>query len=63
MNNKLREFIISVMDNDDGISQKSFAILKSLAKQDKSLQDIVSCVDACDGRFFLSEEDAAMLKK
>jgi hypothetical protein len=63
MNKKLREFIISVLDDENGISEKSFAILNSIAEQDKSLHDIVLATDAYDNRFFLNEEDAAMLNK
>ena len=62
MNKKLREFIISVLDDENGISEKSFAILNQIAEQDEMLHDIVLATDACDDRFFLNEEDANDLR-
>lgn len=63
MNKKLRNFIISVLDDENGISEKSFAILNQIAEQDETLRDIVRATDAYDDRFFLNEEDAGMLNK
>ena len=63
MNKKLREFIISVLDDENGISEKSFAILNQIAEQDETLHDIVLATDACEDRFFLNEEDAIMLSE
>ena len=62
MNKKLREFIISVLDDENGISEKSFAILNQIAEQDEMLHDIVLATDAFDDRFFLNEEDAKDLR-
>jgi hypothetical protein len=62
MNKKLREFIISVLDDENGISEKSFAILNQIAEQDETLHDIVLATDAFDDRFFLNEEDANDLR-
>ena len=62
MNKKLREFIISVLDDENGISEKSFAILNQIAEQDETLHDIVSATDAFDDRFFLNEEYAKDLR-
>ena len=62
MNKKLREFIISVLDDENGISEKSFAILNQIAEQDETLHDIVLATDAFDDRFFLNEEDAKDLR-
>ena len=63
MNKELRNFIISILDDENGISEKSFTILNKMAEQDESLRDIVLATDAYDNRFFLNEEDAAMLIK
>ena len=61
MDKKLREFVISVLDNDNGISDKSFTILNEIAEKYK-LEDIVLAVDSCDDSgHFLNEEDAEML--
>ena len=43
MDKKLREFVISVLDNDNGISDKSFTILNEIAEKYK-LEDIVLAV-------------------
>ena len=48
MNKKLREIIISVLDDENGISEKSFAILNQIAEQDETLHDIVLATDAFD---------------
>ena len=63
MNKKLREFIISVLDDENGISEKSFAILNQIAEQDETLHDILLATDACEDRFFLNEEVATMLSE
>ena len=62
MNKGLREFIISVLDDENGISDKSFSILNEIAEKYK-LEDIVLATDAYDNRYFLNEEDANMLNK
>lgn len=61
MNKQLRSFIISVLNDDHGISEKSFAILNEIAQQDESIHDVVLKTDAFDDRFFLNEDDAAKL--
>ena len=62
MDKKLREFIISVLDDENGISDKSFSILNEIAEKYK-VEDIVLATDAYDNRYFLNEEDADMLNK
>ena len=59
----LRNFIISVLDDEHGISERSFSILNKIAENDESLHDVVLATDAFDDRFFLNEEDAAMFNK
>jgi hypothetical protein len=62
MDKKLREFVISVLDNDNGISDKSFTILNEIAEKYK-LEDIVLATDSCDDSgHFLTEEDANILR-
>ena len=63
MNKKLREFIISVLDDENGISEKSFAILNQIAEQDETLHDILLATDAFDDRFCLNDEVATMLSE
>ena len=60
MDKQLRNFIISVLDDENGISDKSFSILNEIAEKYK-LEDIVLATDAYDNRYFLNEEDADML--
>jgi len=62
MDKKLREFVISVLDNDNGISDKSFTILNEIAEKYK-LEDIVLTTYSFDNSVhFLTEEDANMLR-
>jgi hypothetical protein len=61
MDKELRQFVISVLDNENGISDKSFTILNEIAEKYK-LEDIVLAVDSSDeGGHFLNDEDADML--
>ena len=63
MDKKLREFVISVLNNENGISDKSFTILNEIAEKYK-LEDIVLAVDSSDDSgHFLNEEDAEMLNE
>ena len=63
MDKKLREFIISVLNNENGINDKSFTILNEIAEKYK-LEDIVLAVDSSDDSgHFLNEEDAEMLSE
>ena len=62
MDKKLREFVISVLDNDNGISDKSFTILNEIAEKYK-LEDIILATDACENRYFLNEENATILSE
>jgi hypothetical protein len=63
MDKKLREFVISVLNNENGISDKSFTILNEIAEKYK-LEDIVLAVDSSDDSgHFLNEEDAEMLSE
>ncbi|NDC24060.1 MAG: hypothetical protein EBZ49_08020 [Proteobacteria bacterium] len=63
MKNKLRELVISMLDDENGVSERTFALLNELAEQENILVDIVLKTDACEDRFFLNEEDAEELRK
>jgi len=66
MNKQMRNFIISVLDDENGISERSFAILNQIAEQDDALRDIVRAADAYNDRFFLNEDcfsDTSILMK
>ena len=53
----LRNFIISVLNDENGISGESFSILYKIAEKDQSLRDIMLATDACDDRFYLKEKE------
>ena len=56
MDKKLREFVISVLNNENGISDKSFTILNEIAEKYK-LEDIVLAVDSSDYSGDSSEDE------
>ena len=58
----LRDLIISILDDENGISDKSFSILNQLAENDASLHDVVLMSDCFDDRFYLNELDAENLR-
>jgi hypothetical protein len=58
----LRNLIISVLDDENGISEQSFAILNQLAENDTSLHDVVLMADCFADRFYLNESDAENLR-
>ena len=59
----LRDLIISILDDENGISEQSFAFLNQLAEKDDSLRDVVLMADCFDDRFYLNESDAENLRK
>jgi len=59
----LRDLVISILDDENGISEESFAILNQLAEKDDSLRDVVLMADCFDDRFYLNESDAENLRK
>lgn len=62
MQNKLRELVISMLDDENGVSGQTFALLNELA-EDHGIIDIIVKVEQYDNRFFLEEEDAEELRK
>ena len=58
----LRNLIISILDDENGISEDSFAFLNQLAEKDDSLRDVVLMADCFDDRFYLNELDAENLR-
>ena len=62
MDKKLREFVISVLDNDNGISDKSFTILNEIAEKYKLEYIVLTTYPFDNSVHFLTEEDANMLR-
>lgn len=58
----IRTLAIEVLDSEDGISEKSYSVLRNLLLKTGN-KDIVKLVDATDGRFYLGEDDAEDLRK
>jgi hypothetical protein len=58
----LRNLIISILDDENGISEESFAFLNQLAETDESLRDVVLMADCFADRFYLHESDAENLR-
>jgi hypothetical protein len=60
--NKLRELVISMLDDDNGVSGQTFALLNELA-EDHGIIDIIVRAEQYDNRFFLEEGDVEDLRK
>ena len=58
----LRDLVISILDDENGISEESFAFLNQLAETDDSLRDVVLMADCFADRFYLNEADAENLR-
>jgi len=57
----IRTLAIEVLDSEDGISEKSYSVLRDLLNETDN-KDIVKLVEATDGRFYLGEDDAEDLR-
>jgi hypothetical protein len=57
----LRTLIISILDDENGISDKSFSVLNQIAENDTSLHDVILMCDCFGDRFYLNESDAENL--
>jgi hypothetical protein len=55
MNETLRELAICLLDNDDGISRRTWRHLHELLRDSGSNQDILSNVETRNNRWYLSE--------
>lgn len=58
--NKVRQFAIKALNDDHGINEESFLTLYSMLQQEGH-SDILQCVEATDGRFYISFDDAEKL--
>lgn len=63
MNVLLRNLAIYLLDDDEGISEEAYVALRICMEDDdpEGYKDILDCVDGCNGRLFISHEDAKKL--
>ena len=60
MNALLRKFVLGVLDDDHGISEKAWGDLQELLQGQGEMEfigELLSQVDACDGRFFINSRE------
>ena len=50
MNQELRNFVLAVLDDDDGISETAWQALHDLLQ---GAGELARTVEACDGRYFI----------
>jgi hypothetical protein len=60
-NNEIRQMIINLLDDDQGINGPGFDGIYILAK-DTGNEDVVKFAKAQDGRWFIGENDAEDLR-
>ena len=56
MNQELRNFVLAVLDDDNGISETAWQTLHDLLQGQGEMEligEIMAQVDACDSRYFL----------
>ena len=62
MNKKIRLLAILLLDDQDGINSEAYEQLAAMLHE-TSNQDILDAVEANGGRYWISEEDAVILKQ
>ena len=56
MNQELRNFVLAVLDDDNGISETAWQTLHDLLQGSGEFEfagELARTVDACDGRYFI----------
>ena len=56
MNQELRNFVMAVLDDDNGISETAWQALHDMLQESGELEfagELAQMVDACDGRYFI----------
>ena len=56
MNQELRNFVLTLLDDDSGISESSWQGLHDLLQASGEFEfagELAALVDACDGRYFI----------
>lgn len=62
MNMALRNFALALLDDEHGINKEAFDCLSDMLYDDEQ-EDVIDAVDATEGRFYLTEENANMLRQ
>ena len=62
MKKNIRLLAILLLDDQDGINEEAYHQLASILHE-TSNQDILDAVEANRGRYWISEQDAAILKE
>jgi hypothetical protein len=57
-NSTLRELAIALLNDDMGVSEKAWTILRA-ALEDAEMEDIIKAVDASDNRYYLPNDFTA----
>ena len=57
----LRDLALNMLDNEQGISEFAFNAIRPRLEKDGQT-DILYAVEACEGRFYLTEEKASALR-
>lgn len=61
LNQKIRVLAINLLDDEHGINEDGFDSLTSLCHE-TSNQDILDAVESSNGRYYLGEDDAEVLR-
>lgn len=56
MKELLRKLAISLLDDDNGISENSWTLLKCLLEEESGFDDILQSVKSTEGRVYLPEQ-------
>ena len=57
----IRDLALALLDDDEGIPSEAWEILQEMLAETGN-DDIIGCVDSCEGRFFISEDDRDILE-
>ena len=58
---QFRQFIIQILDDDNGISEESYDMLKNILESTEH-QEILNYIRSSDGRYFLMRDCVKELK-
>lgn len=61
MNNKLRQTIINLLDDENGVNETGYRGIQEICGNNQ-WDDITSKVESTEGRFYLNEDDAIDLR-
>lgn len=62
MNMAVRNLALDLLDDEYGVNSRAWDSMIDWL-DDEGCDDIIDVVDACEGRFYLTEENATMLRE